>query len=212
MSKKPTAKPVKAKPPTPKKGAKKAAAGSEKKTQKATRSRARANQTSKRNPNQEAFLKAITEVPIIRTAAEIAGIRRETHYKWLKEDPTYADRFLEAFDQGTDRVVETAWKLGVEGVTKPIVSGGEIITTVREYDSKMTQMLARGWKPKVFGTTEHRLTVGGSVDININADNAAALAVLMNDPKLLRQSRALTKKIFALTEGKGDVVDAEIVE
>ena len=47
----------------------------------------------KRAREQEAFLAAFARTGIAKTAAEEAGIKPVQHYRWLKDDPPYAERF-----------------------------------------------------------------------------------------------------------------------
>ena len=60
----------------------------------------------KRAWQQEAFLAAFTRTGIAKTAAEEAGIKPVAHYRWLKDDPAYAERFAALEAQTRDLVAE----------------------------------------------------------------------------------------------------------
>ena len=45
--------------------------------------------------HKSAFLEAFGETGSVVRAADIVGVRRGMHYRWLKDDPSYLDRFLQ---------------------------------------------------------------------------------------------------------------------
>ena len=54
---------------------------------------------------QAAFLAAYAETGIIIRSAQIAGIHRNNHRLWLKEDSDYAEAFKDAHAQACDNSV-----------------------------------------------------------------------------------------------------------
>ena len=52
-----------------------------------------------RTPNQARFLKAYARVGMIGVAAEMAGISRRSHVKWMHEEPGYLKLFQQAQTQ-----------------------------------------------------------------------------------------------------------------
>lgn len=194
---------------TARKGASKAAAGGGGGRPNPTRSRVRANRTLGISPKQDAFLEAIRQCPIIKTAAKVAGIHHGTHYDWLENDPAYPEKFKAAFLEGRDLVLQTMWKLGVEGVSVPKLLGEGVIW-LKEWDSKVTLALAKGWMPEVFSDSKE-IKISGGVDVTVQEQNARMNKALMSDPKLMRAARAVTKKLFELTEGDEEIEDAEVV-
>lgn len=52
-----------------------------------------------------------------RESAKIAGIHRQTHYDWLKNDPVYKEAYDKALEMSADLLEAEAWKRATEGVT-----------------------------------------------------------------------------------------------
>lgn len=72
------------------------------------------------HPKKRAFLAAYAECGTVTRAAEIAGIERNTHYVWLKDDPDYAKACEAAYEQAAERLEQEARRRAVEGVEKPV--------------------------------------------------------------------------------------------
>lgn len=64
---------------------------------------------------QERFLREFSRIANVKRACEAAGIARQTHYDWLKDDPTYAQRFEAATMLTGSIVEEKAFELALEG-------------------------------------------------------------------------------------------------
>lgn len=56
--------------------------------------------TRRRNPKQEAFLKAVETTLNVRGAARAANIGHGAHYGWMQNDPSYPARFAAAWERG----------------------------------------------------------------------------------------------------------------
>lgn len=54
---------------------------------------ARPTNREKRAQQQAAFLEAYAQTGMVRRGIEAAGINMSYHYRWLKDDPSYAERF-----------------------------------------------------------------------------------------------------------------------
>ncbi len=80
----------------------------------------------KKRASQAKFLAALvpTGGNILR-AALAAGISRDMHYVWLREDPTYRERFEVAWEQGIDTLEAEAIRRALEGVVEPVFHGGK---------------------------------------------------------------------------------------
>ena len=65
---------------------------------------------------KRAMLEALrATLGIISAAAEKAGIDRKTHYRWLKEDPDYAEAVANVAEYVTDFAESSLFKLIQEG-------------------------------------------------------------------------------------------------
>lgn len=109
---------------------------------------------------KRAFLVAYSEVGNISRAAEIAGVSRQIHYHWLKEDTDYEEAFMQADQQACDRLEQEARRRAVEGVTKPVYQGGKQVGTVQEYSDTLLIFLLKGARPEKYKDRLQQEVVG----------------------------------------------------
>ena len=70
--------------------------------------RGKAKPRPKRSPSssdikKEAMIEALeSSLGVVTTAANLAGIHRDTHYDWMKKDPEYADRVMNIENRALD--------------------------------------------------------------------------------------------------------------
>jgi hypothetical protein len=107
--------------------------------------------------SQERFLTALANCGIVKTASRWAQVPRDSHYRWLKEDPTYRDRFCEAIERSTRILEDKAMELAIEGVSrpelyngKPVYIGGSKLYR-REYNSQMIRFLLTAMNREKYG-------------------------------------------------------------
>ena len=72
------------------------------------------------SPAQKRFLTAISQIANITQAAELAGVARSSHYRWLRE-PRYRKAFLEARESALDRLELEAWKRATTGSDRLLI-------------------------------------------------------------------------------------------
>ena len=77
------------------------------------------------SPNQAAFLAAYAQTGIVTKAAEIAGIHRNNHRRWLNEDADYAEAFQESHQEACDNIEAEMRRRAIDGVQKPVFYKGE---------------------------------------------------------------------------------------
>ena len=77
-------------------------------------------QEGRLTPLQERFLKIVSQSANITQAAELAGIDRSNHYRWL-ESPKYRRAFLEARESALDRLELEAWKRAMAGSDRLLI-------------------------------------------------------------------------------------------
>ena len=99
---------------------------------------------------QAAFLAAYAQTGIITKAAEIAGIHRNNHRLWLKEDAEYAEAFKESHQEACDNIEAEMRRRAIEGVQKPVFYKGEVCGYITEYSDTMLAMLANGFMPEKY--------------------------------------------------------------
>lgn len=68
-----------------------------------------------RETRQTAFLAAYAQTLSVTDAAHAAGTARDTHYAWLRDDPTYPARFEAARVQAIDAAAGVAYQRATVG-------------------------------------------------------------------------------------------------
>ena len=97
------------------------------------------------------FLKEYSQCGNITLAAEVVGIVRRTHYRWIEEDPDYYAAFKSATEEATDRLEAEARRRAVDGVEVP--TGwykGEPGAYVRRYSDVLLIFLLKGAAPEKY--------------------------------------------------------------
>ncbi len=107
----------------------------------------------KTEDSRAAFLAAYGELGNIKQAAKKAGISRDTHYAWLKDDPDYAKTFELAREEAVETLEAEARRRAVEGVNRPVYQGGEQVGTVRDYSDTLLIFLLKGAAPSKYRDT-----------------------------------------------------------
>ncbi len=128
---------------------------------------------------QANFLKALAGVGNITKAAEIAGVDRTAHYRWL-DDPEYAERFEKAKEQAIEVMEAEAWRRGIDGVEEPVYQGGKLVGVVRKYSDVLLIFQLKAAKPEKYRdrfaghlTVDAKVqTVGSDVDSLIEGEIA----------------------------------------
>lgn len=109
---------------------------------------------------KRAFLAAFAELGSVTHTARAAGIRRETHYKWLHSDPEYARAFREeATPRAADTLEAEAVRRAMQGVKRfKFYQGKPILDpeTKRpyyehDYSDVLLIFLLKGLKPERYG-------------------------------------------------------------
>jgi hypothetical protein len=125
-----------------------------------------ANRTKFTSSAREKFLGSLRAGDTITAAARRVLMSRRGVYDHREADPAFAAEWDQAVDEGVEVLEQEAKRRAVEGVVKPIVQGGRVVTDelgfpveVREYSDKLLEMLLKAKKPAVYrdnATIEHR--------------------------------------------------------
>lgn len=108
---------------------------------------------TKKSPRiEQLFLDALAEGKSPTYAAMAAGIDRTTAYYWRNEDESFAARWLEAADQGIDKMEDEAHRRAVHGVERPVFQGGIEVGRVQEYSDSLMTLMLKGRRGKVYNT------------------------------------------------------------
>lgn len=83
--------------------------------------------------HQGRFLAAFAACCSFTQAARWAKISRQAHYNWLREDPTYRERFELARVKAVQSLEDEAIRRGREGVRKAVRYKGKVVGYETEY-------------------------------------------------------------------------------
>lgn len=120
----------------------------------------------------------------VRAACDKIRINRRTVIDWCEKDPAFARAYEDAKEDGLDVLEDEAVRRGVEGVTRPIYQGGELVGHEQVYSDKMLEMVLAGRRSAVFGR-QAQLNVQNNVVVAepTDRDVAKALALLLAETK-----------------------------
>jgi len=109
------------------------------------------NDTRKKRlkPNQVKFIAAYLNHGTVSKAAEMVGIERMTHYRWLKKEGDYLDAWNDAHEIWCENLEREAYRRAYEGIDKPIVYQGKVTKSKRmkEYSDTLLIFLMKGNMP-----------------------------------------------------------------
>jgi len=108
-----------------------------------------------RNPKQRAFLLAYSICATITHAADAAGITRQAHHKWLKEDAAYAEAAAEAKQRGNDALIAEARERAMKGVREPVYYQGQVVGWKWVKDTTLLIFLMKGAMPETYRDNVH---------------------------------------------------------
>ena len=120
-----------------------------------------------RSKDKNKFLNYLAETGTISRAAQKAGISRQAHYFWLKEDTDYAIAYEKAKKMAADLLEEEAFHRAVEGRDVEIYYKGEKVGTKKIYSDLLLTFLLKGAFPDKYKDRVLQENVGdGSSEIN----------------------------------------------
>ena len=103
---------------------------------------------------RRAFLRAYAETCNIKLAAQAAGIHRQRHYDWMKDDD-----YAKAFDHAKQEAVETleaeARRRAVDGWEVPVYQGGRKVGAIRKYSDLLLIFLLKAAAPETYRDNYH---------------------------------------------------------
>ena len=71
----------------------------------------------KRDTRKKRFIAALEARSTVLHACKVAGISRQTAYRWQREDPEFSDQWYEAHENAVDVVESTIYQQAVGGNT-----------------------------------------------------------------------------------------------
>ena len=101
---------------------------------------------------QRAFISALAGSGIVTQAARAIGVSLEALYKLrrLEGAEGFAAAWEMALERGLARLEDCALERAIAGEERPIVRGGEVVTTWRRYDTPLLVFLLRQRRPETY--------------------------------------------------------------
>ena len=120
------------------------------------------------------FLNYYIQCGTISKAAKKAGITRQTHYNWLKDDKKgfYRKAFELADKMAADLLEEEAFRRAVEGDLQVVFYKGEEVGRRRVYSDQLLSLLLKGKKPQYRENTE----INNNISVDLSDAVSAAQA------------------------------------
>lgn len=98
------------------------------------------------------FLRILAETGNVGRAARAVGYASTTEVRKMKKnDPVFSDEWDTAVEAAGDAFESEAVRRAVEGVDKPIMYKGEIVTFVKEHSDPLLSMLLKAAKSEKYG-------------------------------------------------------------
>lgn len=83
-------------------------------------------------------------------AARWARLNRNTHYWWLRDDPTYPERFKQAEAKAARTLEDEAVRRAREGLRKAVYYKGKVVGYETEYSDTLLAQLLKATNPAKF--------------------------------------------------------------
>ncbi len=87
---------------------------------------------------------------MVAAACEAANVGRTTAYRNRQEDEDFALAWADIEERSTERMEREAYRRAVEGVDKPMVSAGKMVTTVKEYSDTLLIFMLKSRRPETY--------------------------------------------------------------
>jgi hypothetical protein len=100
--------------------------------------------------HQKRFLACFAGCASVLKAARWAKVSRNAHYVWLKEDPTYPQRFREATEAASRTLEDEAVRRAHEGLRKAVRYKGKVVGYETEYSDGLLAKLLDATNPEKF--------------------------------------------------------------
>jgi hypothetical protein len=133
-----------------------------------------------REIHQEAFLVAFCVHGTLTAAAAQIKQDRRVHYRWLKEDPTYPERFKTAKEAFADKLESEALRRAHDGVDRVRFSAGKILVrpdgtawVEKEFSDTLLLAMLKAHRRELYGdraSLEHSGPDGGPIRQEVKAD------------------------------------------
>lgn len=132
--------------------------------------------------DQDTFLKILRATGNATKACRGSGLSRQVINEMKREDEHFSASYTDAMDEAADLLEAEAWRRAIDGVSQPLLKGGQIVLdpatgqpmTVQRYSDPLLVMLLRGHRPAKFslrGAATSSSIDAGAVLREMAADN-----------------------------------------
>ena len=80
----------------------------------------------------------------------MAGISRDTFYRWLREDATFKKAYEAAPEEAIGTLEDEATRRACEGVERPVFQGSKQVGVIREYSDTLMIFLFKALRPQKY--------------------------------------------------------------
>lgn len=120
---------------------------------------------------RETFLAALRVVPNVSRACRLAGISPATANRAKAADEAFAAEWLEAIEEGVERMEEEAHRRAFVGYPgRPVIHNGEVVAEITEYSDGLATLLLKAHKPSKY---RDNVNLTGELTQTVSADDAA---------------------------------------
>jgi hypothetical protein len=99
---------------------------------------------------KEKFIRALKGSSSITKACKASGVPRRTAYDWKAADKDFAQKWDDAYEEGTDVIEDAVFTRAVYGVKKPVFYKGEIVGYTQEYSDFLAARLLEARRPEKY--------------------------------------------------------------
>jgi hypothetical protein len=169
---------------------------------------------ARKSPKQELFLRAFSKCGIVSLAARQAKINKATHYKWLKDDPSYGERFAQGQETAIEYLEELLLRQAEGGNIAAIIFALKAARPEKYRDNYRVELTGRDGGPistATVGGVDHylhlsdeqleRIAASGLEDVELAPATATALDCPEANGRLRIEGPALN--------GDGDLDDSD---
>ena len=135
------------------------------------------------------FLMLMAEGNTVTYCCQKVGVSFTTVLKHRRDNPTFAEEFQLAYEQGTQVYEQELFRSGVKGRLKPVWYKGEKVGTERVYSDSNLQFALKGRRPQVYREGQSTIVnltqeTGGATDLDLSK---------LSDEELEQYERLLRK-------------------
>lgn len=98
--------------------------------------------------DRQAFLGAFEYAGMVSEACRMVGISRSTAYLERQRNEEFAVAWADVDEKVVDKLEAEAFRRAHDGVDKPLVSAGQLVTTAKEYSDGLLMFLLKAKRPE----------------------------------------------------------------